>query len=296
MRKCKLLVGILAITFILAGCGSTESNITDYSGVTNMESKYYEDSYNSSLVADSSTDTFHDNSSEGSLNAVNDRKLIRTVSISVEDNNISNVETIFSQTVQGYGGYVQSTYYSESGEYYDITYRIPSDKVDVFLQKTKEGYDVTSLNDNVEDVTLSYTDVESRLASKKAAYKQYQELMKQASSVEDIVSIQSKMDEITSDIESYESQMRSMKSQIEYTEVRVNITTKNNKVSHIFDDIGDKFLDSFEWFIETTIHLIFVLPIIFVVIFVIVKAVRFARRKKSKNIEKQNDTSEILHN
>lgn len=283
MKKYKVFIGMLATVLCLSGCGSSSSG---YRGGEVESMGFYTDkAVNSSLSMDYAKEASYDEISEDSTSVLDDRKLIRTVSLSVEDSDIEAVEGVLSNTVQEFGGYIQSTYYSESGEYYNITYRIPLDKVDAFLEKTKAGYDITSLNDNVEDVTLSYTDVESRLASKRAAYKQYQALMDQAYSVEDVVTIQSKMDEITADIESYESQMRTMNNQIDYTRVDVNITTKNNKASHMFDDIGEEFLDAFEWFVEAVIHLIFILPIIFVVIFVVVKAVKFARRNKEKKVK-----------
>jgi large-conductance mechanosensitive channel len=285
MKKYKVFIGMLATILCLSGCGSSSS---EYRG-SEVESMgfYTDNAVNSSLSMDYAKEVSYDEVSEDSTSVLDDRKLIRTVSLSVEDGDIEAVEGVLSNTVQEFGGYIQSTYYSEDGEYYNITYRIPSDKVDAFLEKTKAGYDITSLNDNVEDVTLSYTDVESRLASKRAAYKQYQALMDQAYSVEDVVTIQSKMDEITADIESYESQMRTMDNQIDFTRVDVNISTVNNKTSHMFDNLGDEFLDAFEWFVEAVIHLIFILPIVFVVIFVIVKAVRFARRKKEKIVKEK---------
>ena len=293
MKKYKVFIGALVTALCLAGCGS---GYTAGVATESADGFYAENSMKASLRSNYDIAEDYESPSEPQqVDAQENRKLIRTVSLSVEDSDIDAVENVFSTTVLGYGGYIESTYYSESGEYFDITYRIPAAQVDAFLEKAKEGYDVKSLNDNVEDVTLSYTDVESRLASKRAAYKQYQELMKQAVTVEDVVTIQSKMDDITADIESYESQMRSMDSKIEYTRVSVNITTKNNKASHMFDSLGDEFLDAFEWFVEAVIHLIFILPIVFVVIFVVVKAIRFARRKKDKIVkpakeEKKDET------
>lgn len=283
MRKYKILIGTLAVVLCLAGCGGAEI----YDRASEGMGVYAENAVDTNL-AKSAAYADYDESlspSEETTDVVSDHKLIRTVSLSVKDNDIVNAESVLTSTVTELGGYVQSTYYSESGERFEITYKIPSAKVDAFLEKTKSGYDVESLNDNVEDVTLNYTDVESRLASKRAAYKQYQTLMDQAHSVEDIVTIQSKMDEITADIESYESQMRTMDNQIDFTRVDVNISTVNNKASHMFDNLGDEFLDAFEWFVTAVIHLIFILPIIFVVIFVIVKAVRFARRNKEKKVK-----------
>ena len=102
-------------------------------------------------------------------NGQSSRKLIRTFNLDAETTDFDNLVTQLQQETQNLGGYVESSYvngnsyYTENSRYASLTLRIPKDKTNDFLGTVGEMANVTSKSENVEDVTLTYTDLKSHV-------------------------------------------------------------------------------------------------------------------------------------
>ena len=102
---------------------------------------------------------------------VSGRKLIRDVHLSVETDDFDGLMDRLSQQIAGAGGYVESSSISgrslrqrssESGRYASMTARIPADRLDSFLDTMETQSNVTYRSEQTTDVTLTYSDLESR--------------------------------------------------------------------------------------------------------------------------------------
>ena len=119
-------------------------------------------------------------------NGQSSRKLIRTFNLDAETTDFDNLVTQLQQETQNLGGYVESSYvngnsyYTENSRYASLTLRIPKDKTDDFLGTVGEMANVTSRSENVEDVTLTYTDLKSHVEALQAEQEQLMKLMEQA--------------------------------------------------------------------------------------------------------------------
>jgi hypothetical protein len=88
---------------------------------------------------------------------------------------------------------------------YNQMIRVPADQFDLLLQKIEgEAVNVESKNIHTQDVTEEFIDVEARLKTKKELETRYRELLKQAKTVQDIVSIEGQIAAVRSEIESME--------------------------------------------------------------------------------------------
>ena len=230
-------------------------------------------------------------------NGQSSRKLIRTFNLDAETTDFDNLVTQLQQETQNLGGYVESSYvngnsyYTENSRYASLTLRIPKDKTDDFLGTVGEMANVTSRSENVEDVTLTYTDLKSHVEALQAEQEQLMKLMEQAKTVEDTMSIQSRLTDVRYELESYMSQLKVYDNQVDYDTVNISIQEVKNETPTGELSIGQKMLNGLEnslraiaesaknlciWFVASIPYFV----ILFAVIFAVVSIIKKIRKKK----------------
>ena len=223
-------------------------------------------------------------------NGQSSRKLIRTFNLDAETTDFDNLVTQLQQETQNLGGYVESSYvngnsyYTENSRYASLTLRIPKDKTDDFLGTVGEMANVTSKSENVEDVTLTYTDLKSHVEALQAE-------QEQAKTVEDTMSIQSRLTDVRYELESYMSQLKVYDNQVDYDTVNISIQEVKNETPTGELSIGQKMLNGLEnslraiaesaknlciWFVASIPYFV----ILFAVIFAVVSIIKKIRKKK----------------
>ncbi len=124
------------------------------------------------------------------------------------------------------GGYIESTYQSgdlESGSARSnsMTLRIPSDKLDEFLNGLDSVGRVVDRSESSTDMTVQYADNEARLATLRAKMERLNELLEKAETVEDLISIESAIADTQYSIDSYETRQRTIDRQVDMSEVDI---------------------------------------------------------------------------
>lgn len=101
--------------------------------------------------------------------ALKDRKLIKTVDMSVETKEFDSLMASLERKVEELGGYIESLEvyngrmysYDSTSRDASLTLRIPQNKLTDFLNEVSEISNVIHRSERVEDVTLTYVDMES---------------------------------------------------------------------------------------------------------------------------------------
>ena len=159
------------------------------------------------------------------------RKLIRTVRLSVETNAFDSFLNDLNQQVAQLDGYVEQSDISGNSmhqnrpapRYASLTIRVPADKLDqLILQVEKQG-NVTNRSENTQDVTLRYTDLESRKKSLTVEQDRLWELLEKADTLESVIALEERLSEIRYQLESLESQLRLYDNQVDYSTVNLDI-------------------------------------------------------------------------
>ena len=253
MKKQKIAC-ILGICFMAAtlqiGCGGASVSADKYAmteesaAVAPMEEIYYE---NGMLTSGSSVEledkeiiedmeAAEDSSTDASKQTVEDtveRKLIKTVNLNLETENYDALMVGLEQEIEALGGYIEfkdayhgnynSRTNSYRNRYANITARIPATKLDEFTKTVGEIGNITYESESVEDVTLKYVDLSSHKKMLVAEQKRLMELLENAESMEDIITIESRLSEVRYQIESMESQLRTFDNQVDYSTVHINV-------------------------------------------------------------------------
>lgn len=246
MKKKILSITGLALSamLVLGACGSSDSSKYD-SPATEMytngsasydyyddygyEDEYYEgdyDSFGSSSKAESVTESGAESKADSS------RKLIKTVDIDVETKEFDNLVATLEQQVTSFDGYVEYSYTNNGSKYgsyvtsrsADYTIRIPKENLKAFLDSFSALCNVVNKNERVEDITLTYVDLESHKSALKAEQERLLQLLDEAYDLNDILVIESRLTDIRYQLESMESQLRTYDNKVNYSTVTLSIS------------------------------------------------------------------------
>lgn len=175
-----------------------------------------------SSVSDAATDAAeatHDQST---------RKLIRTVSMDIATEDLDTLRTKLDNSITSCGGYIESSTLDTpqngySRRSYYVTARIPSDNLDSFLETAGTLGTVTNKNIETEDITLRYVDQKAYLDSLRTEYDRVSKLLEQATELDQILALESKLSDLRYQINSYETQLRTYDNLVDYSTVYLNV-------------------------------------------------------------------------
>lgn len=250
------------------------------------------------------------------------RKLIKTVNISTETEQFDILVPALQAQVEQLGGYIEeiSIYNNNSYSYEgrtealrgaSLTARVPQNNLDSFLAQVGEQSNVISQSERVEDVTLQYVDLDSHKRVLVSEQERLIELLEQAETVEDLITIEGRLAEVRYQIESMESQLRTYDNKIDYSTVYLGISevkkyTPPQDIT-VWQEIGNGFINSLEnigkgirnfciGFLINTPYLVLWAVIIILVILVIRQIRHMIRNKREKSEETgQNERKGAKH-
>lgn len=182
------------------------------------------------------------------------RKLIRDVSMNVEARDFDGVLSQITDKVGELGGYVESSdvsgvsvnsYGGSQQRYADIRARIPADRLDRFVETVESAGNVTSKQEQVTDVTLQYSDVQSRKKSMEIEQERLWALLEKAESLDAVVALEARLSEIRYELESYTSQLRLYDNQVDYSTVSINMREVKDLTPTAPDSIGTRIQKGF---------------------------------------------------
>ena len=182
------------------------------------------------------------------------RKLIRDVNMSVEARDFDGVLSQITDKVRELGGYVESSdvsgisvnsYGGSQQRYADIRARIPADRLDRFVETVERAGNVTSKQEQVTDVTLRYSDVQSRKKSMEIEQERLWALLEKAESLDAVVALEARLSEIRYELESYTSQLRLYDNQVDYSTVSINMREVKDLTPTAPDSIGTRIQKGF---------------------------------------------------
>ncbi len=154
-----------------------------------------------------------------------DRKLIRNGNIEFLTADVRKTKVEIERIAKEQEGYISDENESNYNNRLQVnqTLRIPASKFDEVM-KQLEGLaeKVDAKNINTQDVTEEFIDVEARLKTKKELEARYLELLKQAKTVADIVSIEGQIANVRAEIESMEGRLKYLNNQVSFSTLSVS--------------------------------------------------------------------------
>ncbi len=209
---------MVLFSIVFSGCASQTSKFSDSNSLGSVN--HAPDYEYSGDMEQSVTEV------AGTANkAVAVRKIIQTAHIDLETEDTLTLYQKLASWVQSNGGYEFSKNQYKSGDatVMEATLKLPPDKLNVFLDFAAQSGMVVNSSVDAQDITDSYYDVQTRLASKRKSLEQYYELLKNTQTVEEIVTVQQSINQLTEEIEALEGSLKLWDSQIDYSDIHVFI-------------------------------------------------------------------------
>ncbi len=231
-------------------------------------------------------------------------KLIRNIYVAIETEKFDNMTATIRERVTSLGGYLESVNeysdYNKNRSCY-MNARIPADRLDEFMNTALTEGTITNRSENVQDITLTYSDIETRLETLKVEQERLLELLGKAEDVDAIIAIETRLGEISYEIENNASRLKVYDNQVTYSTVSMDIREVDLTADTVEAGLGEKILTGIEnnlvdvvsfvgaLLFAIVIHLPFLIVlalVILLIVFLVKKVRKSHREKKAKKAAK----------
>lgn len=175
-----------------------------------------------------------------------ERKLVKRASLELRVPDLEGAESRVLSLVENLGGYVASTdAYSEE---MSLSIRIPHEAFDTALSGLAGLGKTISRSLSTEDVTMRYYDLEGRLASKEELRETFRGYLKTAKTMEDILSVESRLNELQNEIDATGGQFRRLANLVDFASIQLRLRLPPSVKTENRPGLGDKLINLFNAF------------------------------------------------
>lgn len=311
MKKYLCLSFVLCLVMSICACGASSAKTEMAMEAPAAEMKGDYGIYTSGAMADAAPEeaieeeAMVENGGTETIeeSAAVNRKLIKTVHMDVETEDYPAMIAAVNEKVDSIGGYIE--FYESYNENNignrgsNLHLRIPAEKLDAFIEEVGEISNITYRQESVEDVTLQYVDLESHKKMLLEEQERLMELLGQAETIEDIISIESRLTEVRYQLESMESQLRTIDNKVTYSTIYLSINEVTRYTPPVEKGAWERMSSGFienvynviDGFKEFGISFVISIPVIIVYAVIITAAFlifrlirkRIGRKKTAKN-------------
>ena len=302
-RYLSVLFVLLLLISVLTGCGAKESVTEAAAPAAATEAAMEEVLYDEAGSGISSTATA----------MPEDQKLIRTVYMDAQTTSMDAVMSWLEGRVSELGGYFEQKTIRRSGSrddgsyyrYADMMIRVPAQNLDGFLEQVGENAVITSTREETENVTLTYVSTNSRVEALETEQKRLLELLENAETMEDLLTIEERLTDVRWELENYASQLRVLDNQVDYSTVylSINEVDKPKVVAErtVWQKVGDGFSENagdmwdglVNFFIWLLVMIPYLVPLaliagVVILLFKLGKKLKRGEKKPKKNRTKED--------
>lgn len=233
--------------------------------------------YESEMMPFSPERGSHDAKIEDSSSSVEDRKIIKTGSLSLRVNDIEIAMNEVNQMISQIGGLVENSglYEQKQTGLWNgwMNVKVPADKFDNAFGEIKQiAKEVEREEISSRDVTDEYVDIEATLRNMRAEEEQYLSIMNRASEVEEVIKVAEKLYEVRGRIERTEARLLNLSRQVEMSSINISFTSEgevnilgiNWRPSFVLRKGLADMLTALNYSFEAFVYILFRLPIIMI--------------------------------
>jgi hypothetical protein len=158
---------------------------------------------------------------------VNKKKIIRDGRMGIKVADLPKSKQQIDVLLKNNAGYYDNENLTNNDyeSVYSLKIRIPADHFDPFISGLESGIgEITFKEISARDVTDQFIDLETRLANKKNYLLRYNDLLKQAKKISEILEIETKIRELEEEIESTVGRLKYLGDQVEYSTLDLTVS------------------------------------------------------------------------
>jgi hypothetical protein len=274
----KIVIALIAVCCAVAATGCTGLMGNSLSGSATQRVDYAEGSPWQGIAAEKSAGAYttvvptfapapYGSGSAGSI----ETKIIKTAQITVEVRDVVTSADGLKALATRNGGYLSSSSFQRGYNNQlsaTVVLRIPQSAFDAVVEGVKASGTVKSASTQGEDVTEEYVDLQAQKTSYQNQLAQYNEIMKKADKVEDVIKVQAQIDQVQTTLNRLEGRMRYLNSRIDLSTITVNLQEPEpvgGETGHSFIAAINEGIAGFFGMIDGIIVLLFtLLPLIII--------------------------------
>lgn len=219
-----------------------------------------------------------------------DKKIIKTADLNIEVKDYNAYYSKLRENIKNSGGYLaqedqtQSDYKIENR----LTIKVPVEQFDNAVSRfTTEVEKVNEKRVTSQDVTAEYVDTKSRIEAKRQVRLRYMDLLKQAKNMEEILNVQSEINDIQEEIESASGRIEYLGHSSAYSTINLtyyqvlNPSAMANDTPNFGTKLSGAFKTGWSWVTDLFIGLISIWPLFFLVLLGVI----FYKRSRPKKLK-----------
>lgn len=245
---------ILALTMVVFTSCSAADSIDSYAPAAYVETEDYYPAEDYAIDAEApraaDPEIISVNGSKGEQISLRHVILTGSIELSVRDTREAIKE--IRELVLNYGGIVYSSniYEIKEGQYgARMTLRIPQKNFDQVMDHLETKGKASNVQTGMEDVTMQYIDLDSRLKNQKAQEKRLIEILDMAETVEDVLEIERELFRVRGEIEYISAQFTQLQDRIAFA--TINLTLREDTIPTevispgAFENFGTRIKETF---------------------------------------------------
>lgn len=237
-----------------------------------------------------------------------ENKIIKTIWQTLRTDDFDALDEKVKAEVTALGGYISSSSYRQDSRsdlrYATLVVRIPAGKTDAFLDAINEGHQLVSYRDEVEDVTLAYVDITSRIAVLEAEETALLAMMENTTTVEDSLAVGERLSYVQNSLASLRAQKNVYDNLVAYSTIHLTLDEATVATANMsfFGEMGLLFIDSVEgiwfairgfflWLLGRSPYIVFIAGLFAGIFFLVRWLMRRHTAKQLAKIEKRKEDS-----
>lgn len=159
------------------------------------------------------------------------KKIIKDGRLGLQVDNLESAKQKIDSLVKSAGGYYanENLKNSDNQSGYELVIRIPVVNFERFVGSAEKGSSKILYKEiQARDVTEEFVDLESRLNSKRNSLARYNEIMKKANSVKDIIEIEESIRVLQEEIESTQGRLRYLNDCVDFSTLNMTLSTQKD--------------------------------------------------------------------
>jgi hypothetical protein len=204
-----------------------------------------------------------------------DKKIVKTANLNIEVKEYKSYYTRLRESIRSAGGYIAQENQSQSDYKLEnvIVIKVPVDQFETALASLTDKVEkVNEKKISSQDVTAEFVDTRSRLEAKKQVRLKYLDLLKQARNMEEILNVQSEINDIQEQIEAATGRIDYLShaaafSTIELTYYQVlNSAARNSGKPRFGTEVREAFTTGWGWIKDLFVGIVSIWPLVLLVI------------------------------
>lgn len=184
---------------------------------------------------------YEERTAEGGGAAEQERKLIKTGSVTLEVQSLSAADSAVEKWSASLGGYISNSYSHQTGANYTV--KIPAARFDEAMKTAGDLGILREHSISTQDVSEQFYDLQTRLSNKRVMRDNLRAYLEKAKDIKDLLQIEKELNSVLTEIESMEGRMKRLSNQIDYATITVSVQLPYGKTENgfSFPDAGEGF-------------------------------------------------------